>query len=161
MRGKLFYLVALLSAMLFGFGHATSGNAAPRPNLAVNPSFESAGGLNGPQGWHFVAEDGSQTTGVWDTSVVHSGSHSLRLTSAIDYNGSQCFPDSGYWETDAPITLNPHSVYYISAWNRSDQVGALTGAPAIAIDYLDASGNTIFLDAAVLAQASQVPGWQA
>src|SRR3954466_8903338 len=89
-------------------GKSGAANADSPPNLAPNPSFElaqQAGKLEttAVAGWTFVPSSVGVDTGLWDQPPLHTGRHSLRLTSPVKrdrFFGEYCnISSSGYWES--------------------------------------------------------------
>lgn len=101
--------LAALSAALF---------AAPAAHAAdFQDGFE-----NGP--WYTETVGGFQV----DPTVAHSGSQSVKVVGG----------NTGQYMSSAPITVQPHTVYRVSVWIKSD---LQSSAPAISLNVLQGNAN--------------------
>jgi hypothetical protein len=97
-------------------------------NLAPNPGFEL--GTTTPLSWTLG------THWTWDASVVHSGSHSIKIVVPPPTDTVSTIARS----LNFPLT--PDTIYDFSAWARTEGVGG-TYTPAIRLVELDAAGNVL------------------
>ena len=87
-------------------------------NLILNPSFEidldENNDLTPEEGWRATHSSWRDTTGrmAWDTSVAHTGGHSVRIEGVTTQLA---------WQTN-PIDLAPGHKYRVTVWTRAQDL---------------------------------------
>jgi len=120
-------LAACLTMCCLSTPLAAAGSAVAAANLVINPSFEQAGRLAMPEGWH-----GDRQVYAIDTEVRRSGKSSLRLINT----------DPGrYVLCSQKVGLHPGWKCRFGVWVKTKDLQGPESGATICLEWHDAGGK--------------------
>lgn len=89
-------------------------------NFAENPSVEDDANRDQvPDGWQ-ASPYGSPAKLDWDSEVVHSGRHSLRIRDTKHPTSTVWKDNTGRWVSDKRLSVAPGATYTLEAWIKTE-----------------------------------------